>query len=127
MEATKHLLAHARSALDRSAMLLAEMQQNICSSQSTMGPKRHEAATKTVLELARRYRLLVEAFNGMDGATREELPAGWRRFFSRYDEYLEAIRDAKCSLAREEYWETLSTAAAAVVSDLPQAPVESFH
>lgn len=127
MEATKHLLAHARSALDRSALLLAEMQQNLYLSQSTVGPRCHEAATRTVLELARRYRLLVDAFNGMDGATREELSAGWRQFFSRYDEYLEAVRDAKCSLAREEYWETLSTTAATVVSDLPQASVESFH
>lgn len=125
MQATTQLLGHAHAALDRSALMLSEMRQTLCAGHSTMGRRRRDAADEAVFQVARRYRRLVDARNEMDAPSREHFPAAWRRFFTRYDEYLEAVRDAKCALAHEEYWESLGSTAAAVASESPR-PTESF-
>lgn len=118
MQATAQLLAHARSALDQSALLLAEMQQNPSSRRLATGPRHPGAASRSIIEPARRYRLLIEAFHEMQGQTQAGLPGAWRRFLLRYDEYLEAVLDVQCALSREECGETPSTTAM-VLSDSP--------
>ena len=52
-------------------------------------------------DLSRRHEMLAKLYEEMLDVPDSELPTHWQRFFVCYDDYLEAVHDAKCRLVRE--------------------------
>ena len=106
---TFDLLGHAKAAVDRTERSLNSLRHDLEAQAATMGRQYRLLASEAVHDLARRHSLLVDLQRRLAQVPQEQAPVVWRRFLTRYDDYLEAVREVKCRLAREEYWE--STAA----------------
>jgi hypothetical protein len=94
-----HILNHAKSAVDQTASSLTQMHARL---QTAELSRLHRLIVEeTLRDLSRRHEILVDLYEGMLDAPADELPTHWQRFFVCYDDYLEAVRDAKCRLVRE--------------------------
>lgn len=93
------ILNHAKSAVDGTARSLSEMRARV----QTAGLSRQHRliAEGAMRDLSHRHEVLVRLYETMLDVPASELPTHWQRFFVCYDDYLEAVRDAKCSLVRE--------------------------
>lgn len=93
------ILNHARSAVDGTARSLSEMRMRL----ETAGLSRqHRLVVEGAMhDLSRRHEVLVRLYEAMLDVPASELPTHWQRFFVCYEDYLEAVRDAKCRLVRE--------------------------
>lgn len=94
-----HILNHAKSAVDQTASSLTEMHTRL---QTAELSRQHRLIVEETLhDLSRRHEILLDLYEGMLDVPANELPTHWQRFFVCYDDYLEAVRDAKCRLVRE--------------------------
>lgn len=71
-----------------------------------------------LVDLARRHSFVVDTYREMARAGNDALPQLWQRFLICYDDYMEALRNAKCELAREEYLEDVDSKAQAENGDV---------
>lgn len=94
-----HILNHAKSAVDQTANSLTEMHKRLQSAELT---RQHRLIVEDTLhDLSRRHEVLADLYEGMLDAPANELPTHWQRFFVCYDDYLDAVRDAKSRLVRD--------------------------
>lgn len=61
--------------------------------------------------LDRRHAIAMDAYRDMEHAGSDALPGLWRRFLECHDDYLEAMRNARCALAEEEYIDNIAATA----------------
>lgn len=94
-----HILNHARSAVDRTANSLSAMQTRL--ETARLSRQHRLIADEAMHDLGRRHEVLVNLYEEMLGVPESELPTYWQRFFACYDDYLEAVHDAKNRLVRE--------------------------
>lgn len=103
MPSKPHLLDHARAAVEHAARTLAELQDAIDSPAAARLGRQHRLLVDgAFLDLGRRQERLSSLYAAMIDASEEQVPACWQRFFACYDEYLEAARDARSRLLRDE-------------------------
>jgi len=93
------ILNHAKSAVDQTALSLSEMHTRL---QTAGLSRQHRLMVDEAMHgLSHRHEVLVNLYQEMLDVPDSELPPYWQRFFVCYDDYLEAVRDAKCRLVRE--------------------------
>jgi len=93
------ILNHAKSAVDRTAHSLSKMRARL---QAAELSRQHRLIVDEAMhDLSRRHEMLAKLYEEMLDVPDSELPTHWQRFFICYDDYLEAVRDAKCRLVRE--------------------------
>lgn len=112
MQAEFNFIEHARTAVERIASGLARLRHRLELGNADMGRQHRLTVEHALARLARRHAVLMQHYERMSNASAEALPASWRDFLWCYDEYLQAVREAKCGLAHEEYWDDLANAAA---------------
>jgi hypothetical protein len=109
---TVDLLKHARAAVLRATMDLDQVRRELKDATGMSRPHRL-TVEEEVLELTRQLSVLTDRFDEMTKASADDLPSVWRHFLVAYDDYLEAVRRAKCARANEEYLDDLSVTAQA--------------
>lgn len=93
------ILNHAKSAVDRTAHSLSKMQARL---QAAGLSRQHRLIVDEAMHgLRHRHEMLARLYEEMLAVPDSELPTHWQRFFACYDDYLEAVRDAKCRLVQE--------------------------
>ncbi|WP_147652681.1 hypothetical protein [Vulcaniibacterium gelatinicum] len=102
MSTNADLLAHARDVVERSARALAELRLRLQVSTASSGPQHRLIVEGAVHDLARRHETLLGLYRAMEGAEPERLPGVWQDFFACYDGFLDALRQARTSMARAE-------------------------
>lgn len=106
MDTRGELLKHAEAAVSRTARSLSDMRTRL-QAPATALDRQHRLLVEGALnELARRHEALTRLYETMIGAPADALPDCWRRFFACYDEYLEAVRDTRSRLIRDEWQNT---------------------
>ena len=106
-QAKGDLLNHAKAAVNRAAESLLDLRARLETPTACLGRQHRLIIEGAVHDLSRRHERLETLYQAMLDASPAELPASWRRFFACYDEYLEALRDAKCTVARDDLGGTL--------------------
>lgn len=97
------LLSHANAAVERSRHSLAELRTSLGTEPASMS-RQHRCCVEAALkDCQRRHTLVIDAWREMERHKADAMPELWPRFLVCYDDYLEAVREAKCGLAREEY------------------------
>ena len=109
---TVDLLKHARTAILRAKVDLELVRRELKDAPGMSRPHRL-TVEEEVLELTRQFSVLTDRFDEMVNANSDDLPSLWRHFLVAYDDYLDAVRRAKCARAREEYLDDLSATAQA--------------
>ncbi|MBB1061466.1 hypothetical protein [Marilutibacter spongiae] len=93
------VLGHAKAALERTTDVLSGMQARLDA--AGLGHRHRLVADEALRALGRRQAELVVLYEEMLVVPENELPMHWQRFFACYDDFLEAVRDARSRLARE--------------------------
>lgn len=96
------LLNHAKAAVERTARSLARMRASLHSPVGAMGRQHRLLVDGALHDLGRRHEELTGMYEEMLAATADQLPACWQRFFTCYDDYLEAVRDTRSRLIQDQ-------------------------
>lgn len=112
------LLSHASASVERSRHSLARLRASLDAERANMSRQRRCCVEGALVDLARRHSFVVDTYREMARAGNDALPQLWQRFLICYDDYMEALRNAKCELAREEYLEDVDSKAQAENGDV---------
>ena len=113
MSPSAMFLAHADAAVTRTRDSLARLRSALIAQSGTMSSPRQCRVEDLLLDLGRRHSRLANACLAMKEADASAMPSAWRHFLVCYDDYLAAVRDAKCELANEEYIDNMAAKVAA--------------
>ena len=102
MDARGELLRHAEAAVSRTARSLSDMRTRLQAPAAALGRQHRLLVEGALNDLGRRHEALTRLYETMIGASADQLPDCWQRFFACYDEYLEAVRDTRSRLIRDE-------------------------
>lgn len=96
------LLSHAGAAVDSTARSLEGMSIRLQAPTASIGRQHRLLLEGALHELHRRHELLRHMYDALDAATGEDVPRCWQKFFTCYDDYLEAARDVRSRLVQDE-------------------------
>lgn len=94
---------HAQAALRRADALLARLAAEVAAECGHMSRPHRCHAREDLAELRHRNAHLHAACRELSAAPADAIAAQWRGFLANYEEYLDAWRQIRCELAREEY------------------------
>lgn len=117
-------MAHASVAVARTGKSQDRLRAQIAADSPGMSQMHLANAGELLLELDRRHAKLVDAAGAMAEASPDTLPRLWRLFLWHYDRYLEGRREAKCTLAADEYVDGITASmvrSSAGLDELPEA------
>jgi hypothetical protein len=98
------LIRHASLAVERAERIQIQLVRDMDSALLLDGG----ASLGDVLGCVNGYReSLGSCLAGLRNAPAGELAGKWRAFLVAYDDYLEAVRRARCDLAQSRYWNEL--------------------
>ena len=119
--------AHAEAAVARSRASLTRLRSALVAQMGRMSRPRQCRAEDLLLDLGRRHAKVADACLAMKEADASALPSQWRHFLVCYDDYLEAVRDAKCQLADEEFIDDMAAKVEAFVPAATLAAMSSMY
>lgn len=102
MRIRSELLSHAGAAVESTARSLESMQARMRAPTVLIGRQHRLLLEGALHELRRRHEVLRQRYDDLAAAPDADVPDAWQKFFTCYDDYLEAVRDVRSRLAQDE-------------------------